>query len=130
LGQKAKDRAWKKESRLDAYTEVMTTSELLVLEATVVRGLDRGTPELARAADDILKGVAEMYRAANRVQILGSPEVAAASHALTVHCGKVIGHMAVQTPKGSDSEWTEARVNEHARLYGHFLDVARRDLQS
>ena len=128
LRQNTEERQWRRQHCLDAYSDVLSACELLSFEADREYGRERGTPDHVQGMEAVLEKVAVMYRAGNRVSLLGSSRLQASCNALTCHCGTVIAKKAFATPKPSAAEWTKVRGDDFARLYGEFLAAARSDL--
>lgn len=128
LGQRTEHRHWRREHCLGAFTDVLAVCESVGFEADRLYGLERGTQEHLQAMLLLLERVAAMYRAGDRVALLGSSEVTVSCVALTSYAGSVLAPASYAVPKPPAVEWRTIRSTDYARFYGQFQSIARGDL--
>ena len=120
-------RNWRRDRSLEAFSDLMRASDIVRDEATVIRTMEIGTAEHAAKHKVLVDAVAEMYRLADRVSLLGGKLVRDSATTLTLHCGK-LSEEASKTPKPSDEEWKEL-TSLLANLYSNFRAYARDEVQ-
>jgi len=129
MARRTEDRNWLRAKRLDAYTELLIACDVLIEGATAAYRTEPHTQEAVDAQQRLVDQQAVMYRATDRVKLVGSKKIQGPVEALTLYCGQTLGTKAMMSPRPSADEWKEMRVTRLAQLYRTVRDVARTDLE-
>jgi hypothetical protein len=122
-------RKWRRERCLEAYTEVLSSCDMVVFEANKAYGIECGSLEHNNQHDVVLEKVSEMYRTVDKAILLGAQEVNKQLGDLTVYCGTEIGAKSVMCPKLSKDDWHKISVIDLAPIFSDCRNAARNDLE-
>ena len=84
-------RKWRRERCLEAYTEILTSCNIVAFESEIAYGIECGSSEHNKQTKVVLEKVSEMYRKVDKVILLGSQEVHKKFDDLTIFCGEKVG---------------------------------------
>lgn len=121
------ERQWLKEQRLKAYTDLLREADEFVDRADAVHYATSQPSGLPRRL--LLEQHSALYRAEDRVQLIGAHSVQKSLRDLVGYCGTILSKQAFATPKVSETEWTKIRALDYGPLYGAFKRDARTDLE-
>jgi hypothetical protein len=126
LTRQNEDRKWRRESALQAYSELLGAVDKVRFESDHLYHTECGIERL-KQADLVLDKVAEMDRISQRVFLLAPDAVNASMMKLTHHMGTEIVAKSNKLPRIEESE-RKAAMAKLAELLGHFRNEARNDL--
>ena len=122
-------RKWRRELCLEAYTEVISSCDIVAFEADKAYGIECGSLAHNKQSEVVLEKVSEMYRTVDKAILLGSQDVHKKLDNLTLYCGKEIAAKSVMCHKLPESEWHRIRGKDFALLFNDCLMSARNDLE-
>jgi hypothetical protein len=118
---------WRRDRCLDAFFDVVTTCNVVFIEANKTWVMaDPTTPQAIAQHDILISKVTEMDRAGDKASLIGSPEINEAIRRLTDHYGQKLARLAV-APKPPKADWYEI-VRDAGELHSIFVRQARKDL--
>jgi hypothetical protein len=118
---------WRRERRLEAYTDLLRTCDVILFEATKAHLMAEPTPKAMAQNELVLKNVAEMHRLKDKVSLIGSAEIEGPVSELTMYYHQNMAERAVKLPKPSEDEWDKITA-EAAGLYRKVVTLARTDI--
>jgi hypothetical protein len=118
---------WRRDRSLDAFFDVVTTCNVVFIEANKTWVMaDPTTPQAIAQHDILISKVTEMDRAGDKASLIGSPEINEAIRRLTDQYREKLSRQAV-VPKPPNADWVEI-VRDAGELHHIFVRQARKDL--
>jgi hypothetical protein len=118
-------RQWRRDHCLEAYADVLRTTEAVVDKAT---RLYLEEADIVAKRQDLIEQIAEFHRATQRALLLAPVEMEEAFRALINCTENDIAVKAGACPKPSQNEWKKIVTTDIGEATGTVFAMARRDL--
>lgn len=130
--EKADDRAWLRQQRIEAYRDLLVDIDRVIESASDAAAIPTDNSEaLAERLAQLITYAHSLDRAATRVGLVGPPELAKLAHQMVKVAFEDVWPASIQAQQGklSQANWEEA--TEHLmQQYQQFRALARVDLRT
>jgi hypothetical protein len=128
--EKADDRAWLRQQRLEAYRDLLISIDRVVDAALDAIAIAVDRPEArTNSLKQLLDYVYDLDRSATGVGLVGPPELAKLGHEITKSAFQKVWPASAQThPEQLDSANWEEATDQLVQQYRRFRELARVDL--
>ena len=126
LARAKEERQWRRDRSLEAYTDVMRASDIVITEAgrLYLEIVDDRTTQLQTLSEK----TSELHHVAHRAALLAPIEIAASIHALVAHIDHVVTR-AGASPKLPLEEWKKLTTTDRAVIVTRLSNQAWHDLR-
>ena len=129
LNRGVEERQWRRNSRLESYTDIVFTCTALAEEADRAFLATYGTPEQDAQMGVVIAKVRDMHRASDKSIFLMSDNMGEHLHALISHCDD-LARLSTGDSKQNLDEWRAMRVQKLAEVISTFTRYAKYEIRS